>query len=86
MFWGRKNNHLETGIGLTYQQGMTGSGEKYSKNILAVASIRYRYQKENGGFFWKFGLTPFFAIADFGEIKSIPVVPLGGIALGYTIK
>lgn len=86
LFWGRKNNHLETGLGLTYQQGMTGIGEKYSKTIFAVARIGYRYQKEGGGFFWKIGLTPFFAIADFGVIKSIPIVPLAGIALGYTIK
>ena len=87
LFWGRRNSHLETGIGLTYQQGMFGLGaDKYSQTLFAVARFGYRYQRENGGFFWKIGLTPFFAIADFGEIESIPIFPLAGVAFGYTLK
>ncbi len=87
LFWGRRNSHLETGVGLTYQQGMSGLGaDKYSQTLFAVARLGYRYQKEIGGFFWKIGLTPFFAIVDFGEIESIPIVPLAGVAFGYTLK
>jgi len=87
LFWGRRKSHFEIGAGLTYHQGMYGLGpNKYSKTLFAVARLGYRYQKENGGFFWKIGLTPLFAIADFGEIESSAAVPLSGISLGYTLK
>jgi hypothetical protein len=85
LIYGKNNHHLETGVGLTYQQGMYGEGLKYSQTIFAVVRLGYRYQKENGGLFWKIGFTPFIPIKEFGTI-SVPYVflPFGGIALGYT--
>ena len=84
--FGRKNHHLETGLGITYQQGMFASGLQYSKTVFAVIRIGYRYQKENGGYFWKIGFTPFFPIKEFGNEQTFPFIPLGGLALGYTFK
>jgi hypothetical protein len=86
LFWGRRNNHFETGLGLTYQQGLLSVGQRYSQSVFAVARIGYRYQKKTGGFFWKIGLTPFFTIFDFGDEELGPVIPLAGVAFGYTIK
>lgn len=85
LYFGRNNHHLETGLGLTYQQGMYGVGEKYSKTIFGVVRLGYRYQRKKGGFFCKIGVTPFIPIKEFGTI-SVPyvVLPWGGLGLGYT--
>lgn len=85
--FGKKNNHIETGLGFTFQQGMYGLGLKYSKTLFTVIRLGYRYQKEKGGFFWKIGITPFIPIKEFGTL-SVPysIVPWGGLAFGYTFK
>lgn len=84
--FGKKRHHAELGVGATYQKGMYGVGHDYSKTLFGVIRIGYRYQKANGGFFWKAGFTPFFRIKEYGKI-SVPffVLPIAGIGFGYSI-
>ncbi len=93
LLFGKKNNHIEIGVGATFQQGLYAAGAEYSRTLFGVILLGYRYQKEAGGFFWKVGFTPFIPIKEYGEltidesapkINGLPIVPLVGIAFGYT--
>ena len=91
---GRKKHYFEIGAGLTlnYQlyQGNNNSyfGNDYinrSLKTIAVFRLGYRYQKENGGFFWKAGLTPLYEITNNNDERMI-VPNMFGIAVGYTLR
>jgi hypothetical protein len=95
---GVEKNYLELGIGQTFHY------ENDRFKTLAIIScfrIGYRYQKNEGGFFFKTGLTPLgwvtldlrkyidnkerFELNDLKERKPI-FIPWIGIAAGYTLK
>jgi hypothetical protein len=113
---GNKNNHLEIGIGLStfyfhgnvyIQQGFCGThfpSEYNAKvknfNFYLNPKISYRYQKANGGLFFKATFSPSFNLLNVKNIneldydrKSIKVgffdkyqnlILWPGISLGYT--
>jgi hypothetical protein len=92
-FMGKRNHHIELSAGMTYHQGMYGVGKFYTETLFAVVRAGYRFQKQNEGFFWKAGFTPFFPIAEYGKITNaefaptiynLPIIPLAGISFGYT--
>ncbi|WP_163380632.1 hypothetical protein [Cyclobacterium sp. SYSU L10401] len=71
--FGAKKHHLEFGVGITpfLQAGVNSSWEsgnlvqsKGASHLGAILPIRvgYRYQKPEGGFFFRLGYTPFFAM------------------------
>lgn len=71
--FGAKKHHLEIGLGITpfLQAGVNSSWEsgnlvqsKGANHVGAILPIRvgYRYQKPEGGFFFRVGYTPFFAM------------------------
>ncbi len=93
LLFGKNNNHIEIGTGITFQQGMYGEGPRFSKTLFGVFRLGYRYQQEAGGFFWKIGFTPFIPIKEYGtltiaenapEINGLAIVPMAGLAFGYT--
>ena len=103
--FGRKNNHLELGAGLTYYSET--SKMQYSDIALIrvtnsylyfTPKIGYRFQKHDGGFFFRITLTPSIGIIDnFGALKHNGTVysqgrrysppyasgPFSGSGLGY---
>ena len=70
--YGVKNHHLEIGTGIT-----TLDFIKWN-DIYIPIRMGYRYQRNNGGFFWKVAFTPTVSLFGFG--------PSGGVAIGYTFK
>ena len=61
--------------------------------VMAVARIGYRYQKPEGGFFYKMGFTPLLGAlynADYPERGPLLLAPfaypLVGLGFGYTLK
>jgi hypothetical protein len=68
---GRKHK-LELGAGLVYAEG---GFDVHEKSIIPTALIGYRFQKYQGGFVFRIGITPFF--------KDEKIRLLGGLSLGY---
>jgi hypothetical protein len=97
---GNRNHHLEIGLGFTpiydtYPLS-TSRGEDYQWRdlvVLGVARIGYRYQKREGGFFFKTGFTPLLGTVHnlreewrWRGKKELFGYPLAGLAFGYTLK
>ena len=94
--FGEKNHYLEIGTGITFPEfyfptsaTITHSSEKthykyenwtISTDFLIPLRIGYRYQRDNGGFFWKIAFVPMFSI------HNDAFFPSAGIAIGYTFK
>ncbi|MFZ1750941.1 MAG: hypothetical protein WAU01_12145 [Saprospiraceae bacterium] len=65
--FGKKNHHLELGLGLTYINGFIWTDDdKFGPDIFMHSNILYRYQKPEGKYFFKVGLTPLFSDATAG--------------------
>lgn len=85
--WGRSKHHLEIGIGITPSLGPAGIGEPGIPNRTRLTAsvplrIGYRYQKPEGGFFFRFGYTPVIEYYPNSESR-INLFPLwAGISLG----
>jgi len=91
---GKKRNHFEIGTGITFPFLLYTSHYNYG-NIRVYEwengcylfgiplRIGYRYQRANGGFFWKFALVPTYYHRDF---YYGPIHPFAGAAIGYTFK
>ena len=80
-----KRHHLELGTGYTIQL----MPKEYELDYLATIPVRvgYRFQKSEGGYFWKIGYVALFGEAIRGEMwRSFPFVPWSGVAWGYTFK
>lgn len=88
ILFGKKNRHLELGIGLTfglermYHQSFYSAPQLPVGHLLeevdhsinfdlwALPRIGYRYQKENGGFFFRISLTPIIVLLEYeGPVK-----------------
>jgi hypothetical protein len=68
---GRKHK-LELGAGLVYAEG---GFDVHEKSIIPTALIGYRFQKFQGGFVFRIGITPFY--------KDERIRLLAGLSLGY---
>jgi len=76
---GSGKDKFEIGAGPVYvseSTGFFGSDPVSGSGVLWTGNIGYRYQKNEGGFMWRIGFTPFF-----GGGK---LFPSGGISLGYS--
>lgn len=89
-FWGKSKHHLEIGAGITpYLESIIQLdpnslevSEKITFASLIPIRIGYRYQKPEGGIFFRVGYTPFLALY-FGETGSSQFYPIfAGISLG----
>lgn len=90
-FWGKSNHHLEIGTGLTFYASRAlifnpdaANNFQEDKSLEAILPLRigYRYQKPEGGFFFRVGYTPGFNLFLSSE-DSPKFHPLwGGISLG----
>lgn len=74
-FYGHKH-YFETGIGVTY--------DFVSYDMVLPIRIGYRYQKPDGGLFFKVALTPLLtkSYPIFGE--NLTAIPWGGLSVGWT--
>jgi hypothetical protein len=71
-FYGRSNHHLELGAGVTsyFGSSLYFDGETFETvdkvvfGALVPLRVGYRYQKPEGGFFFRVGYTPFFDLPD----------------------
>ena len=91
---GKENHYLELGIGMTpwYENYISlietpdGTRVKHLA-ILAFGRLGYRYQKKDGGIFFKLGFTPMVQFNDkVYKYKDKSVVLWAGLAIGYTLK
>jgi hypothetical protein len=85
---GRNNHNLEIGIGATpYFREYVEETRNDEFFIAPFGRIGYRYQKENGGVFFKAGFTPIIRFKkDWESYNPKYVYPWGGLAIGYTLK
>jgi len=92
--YGTNNSHLEIGTGIQfpefYMQYSSCNGNKciydvwkFSSYYDIPLSIGYRYQKIDGGLFWK---VAFVALFSEEIIKKMPFAPSSKVAIGYTFK
>ena len=75
-------HHLEVGIGFSL---FSNDSFKDALIVLPI-NIGYRYQKNNGGIFWRLSLMSAYFLNEDGflGIKFWPI--WGGVSLGYTFK
>jgi len=92
---GRSNHFLETGLGVTPVYDTSDGFEQNSPKqetlfIITPVRIGYRYQRKEGGFFFKAGWTPQFYKSypldtyNFPKNKGKIILIMGGIGAGYT--
>ena len=94
----QSNHHKETGICLTYIEGFadnrhTWIGERvqYSKALMMLLNVGYRYEKPNGRFIFKVYYSPTIRIEEFADPPySFPkrtFYPLNaGLSIGYKLS
>ncbi|GHV43705.1 hypothetical protein FACS1894180_3590 [Bacteroidia bacterium] len=87
------NHHLEIGMGITFPSVAyyEKQQQKWLTNNHVVIPLRigYRYQRENGGLFWKIAFVPLFGEGMYfpvGKEGKIPFFPSFGVSIGYTFK
>jgi len=76
---GAGRHKLEIGAGPVFvsgSMGFFGSDPVSGSGVAWTGTIGYRYQKNEGGFMWRIGFTPFLGG---GEL-----FPSGGISFGYS--
>lgn len=90
------NHHKEIGLCLNYVEGLEDNrnswiveGVQYSKTLVAIANIGYRYQKPKGGFMFKAYYAPAMVLKEFEEppyhfTRQTLYTFNFGISLGYT--
>ncbi len=95
---GRGNHHLELAVGVTPIYDIFPrydyTGRQYTGQqllLIGVARIGYRYQKREGGVFYRAGFTPLHGtLYDFNyrewDRNSNFTYPLVSLAIGYTLK
>ena len=95
--WGRSKGHLELGMGLvTHREIQFVIDESFPNNIREepfwgtriTPRIGYRYQKPNGGIFFRAAYTPWIEFDGFeGTEEKVRFIPLGlGISLGWSFN
>ncbi|WP_202928090.1 hypothetical protein [Cyclobacterium salsum] len=88
--FGRSSHHLEMGTGIMayltvigeQDQNTSQFRDKVTLDAVVPLRVGYRYQKPEGGFFFRVGYTPFISL-DFNNEGFRKFIPLwGGISLG----
>lgn len=82
-----KKHHLELGTGITFPDlfYIEENIRMYFYHFNIPIRIGYRYQRNDGGFFWKIAFTPYYN-KFVHRIIEFPMMPYGGVAIGYTFK
>jgi len=88
--WGRSNHHLEAGVGFTsfLDQGVEldldtyETGTKIVFGAILPFRLGYRYQKPEGGFFYRIGYTPFFNLPVGGREDWVFTPIFAGVSFG----
>ncbi len=90
---GRGKHFLEVGLGLTglYDTYPLSETRIRELAVMGTARIGYRYQKPEGGLFFKTGFTPLAGVLynlrdRRWATQSAFAYPLVGLAVGYTLK
>lgn len=89
-FYGRRNHHLEMGFGfISYLDQSTNMNpdtfETYPETVFRATlgtRIGYRYQKPEGGFFFRVGYTPYFILPVGGREDWIFEPRFAGLSFG----
>jgi len=85
-----KNHYLEFGLGLLYLYDIFIDLNHVDQYFFATSRIGYRYQRRDGGFFLKAGITPLFELfvinRDPANIDYPKLYPWAGLGIGYTFK
>ncbi len=89
-FYGKSNHHLELGFGFTSFLDRTldvdsETLELEDKVVFGAAiplRIGYRYQKPEGGFFFRVGYTPFFSVPLGGREDWVFTPIFAGLSIG----
>lgn len=89
-FYGKSNHHLELGFGFTSLLDRTldfdsETLELEDKVVFGAAipvRIGYRYQKPEGGFFFRVGYTPFFNVPTGGKENWVFTPIFAGLSIG----
>ncbi len=87
---GKGNHHLELGLGLTphlarsldFNSETLELEDKLVLNTLIPLRIGYRYQKPEGGFFFRVGYTPFFKVFAGGREDWVFTPIFAGVSFG----
>lgn len=87
---GKRNHMVELGIGVTPVYRKYDKVEQYSPNILVfqpTPSISYRYQKREGGMFYKATVISMFTyVKKYNSTRNFYLHPWLGLSIGYTLK
>lgn len=91
---GKKNHHLDLGVGMTYSSGFTQKRTReepsdpfeliVKSSIYGMARVGYKYQKPTGGFFFKLGITPVVELVKLEGSDLATSYPFFGIGLGVS--
>lgn len=82
--------YYPTWLQYTYTDGLlydlvTSNWIFSTRDVLIPVRIGYRYQKNNGGLFWKIAFVPLFSMKN-THFLDMPFLPSAGVAIGYTFK
>jgi len=89
-FYGKSNHHLELGFGFTsylvrdlvLESQTNEFRDKVVLGALVPLKVGYRYQKPEGGFFFRIGYTPFFNVPIGGREDWVFTPVFAGISFG----
>ena len=82
LFFAGNNSHFEFGFGLTTFYQMSNVSNAYKFAFVAIPRIGYRFQKPNGHFVLRLGLTlPFYA--DNSSQSKLPFLPGLGSGVAF---
>ena len=89
-FWGKSKHHLEIGTGITPYLSVTvrrgpdifTSSDKVYLGAYLPLRLGYRYQKPEGGFFFRVAYTPFYRFPKYSEGSNNFSPIFAGISLG----
>ncbi len=90
---GKENHNIEIGLGVTFlfqlHEGNDSgwwTNSEIDRRIETIAAPRlgYRYQRKDGGIFWKAGYTPLFGISKTREDFIVPY--MFGFSIGKTFN
>lgn len=92
---GKGNHYLEFGLGMTpwyenyisLMETLDGTHIKHI-GVVGFSRLGYRYQKRDGGIFFKAGFTPMIQFKDkvYKYNDDISIMEWAGLAVGYTLK
>lgn len=91
-FWGKSKHHLEIGTGITPYLSVTvrrgpdifTSSDKVYLGAYLPLRLGYRYQKPEGGFFFRVAYTPFYRFPIYSEGSNNFSPIFAGISVGMS--